>query len=335
MSSKIFIAGITGFLGSRTAKILHAHGYEVYGMVRSGSQTDHVQKYIRETLTADLLIQEDLSRIKQFLLKHEIFQLIFAVGSVNYHHDYETARKHNVQTALNFMQLAEELHTQRKLHKIVGVGSVAARGFMLSKPAPAQYLTESVSHFQPTRSIYCDIKYEIQQLMTVYCQRSLLPLVMVEPGSLVGPPTGRATSTNVGLVEKILKGFPVLAGGVSYASVERVAEGVMLALEKGRIGETYILGGENLTMTAFAKLIRQLQHERVSPDKHSLPVLTIPRVAALILGKLKLVINPQQAVMGSAFHFVNDTKARQELGYHHDHEDLIQALQEMLAVDGP
>ena len=50
--------------------------------------------------------------------------------------------------------------------------------------------------------------------------------------------------------------FLVLSGGASYTSAARVAEGIVLALEKGRAGDSYLLGGENMTMKKFALMVR-------------------------------------------------------------------------------
>jgi dihydroflavonol-4-reductase len=155
--------------------------------------------------------------------------------------------------------------------------------------------------------------------------------VIVEPGSIIGKPIGNTTTTNIGLIKKIVKGFPVLNGGASYTSLYRLVDGIVLALEKGKIGETYLLGGENMTMKDFALFVRSVLKDNF-PDspQPKVPVFTIPCQVAYFLGKMNLVINSQQAVMGNGCHYIDSTKAKNKLGYRHSMEDLKKAVSEVL-----
>jgi dihydroflavonol-4-reductase len=138
-------------------------------------------------------------------------------------------------------------------------------------------------------------------------------------------------STNIGLIKKIVKGFPVLNGGASYTSLHRVVDGIILVLEKGKIGETYLLGGENMTMKDFALFVRSVL-KKDFPDSRQpkIPVFTIPGPVADFLGKMNLIINSQQAVMGNGCHYIDSTKAKNKLGYRHSMEDLKKAVREVL-----
>ena len=161
--------------------------------------------------------------------------------------------------------------------------------------------------------------------------KDTLNALIVAPGSIVGKGIGDKSTTSIGLIQKIIKGFPMLKGGVSFTSLHRVTEGIIQALEKGKIGETYLLGGENMTMKKFAILVRLILNENFPESlQPKSPVFTIPRPVAKILGNMNLVINQQQAVLGNAFHYIASTKAKNDLGYQHSIEDLKDSVHEVL-----
>ena len=107
-------------------------------------------------------------------------------------------------------------------------------------------------------SVYCDVKKKARDIYINSININKLKAVIVSPGSLTGKPIGNKTTTSVGLIRKILKGFPVLKGGASYVSTSKIAQGLVLAYEQGTIGEEYMMGGENLRMIDFAHIVKTI-----------------------------------------------------------------------------
>jgi dihydroflavonol-4-reductase len=109
--------------------------------------------------------------------------------------------------------------------------------------------------------------------------------------------------------------WPVLVcrGGTSIVHVNDVATGILRALECGRAGERYILGGDNVTVPQLARLVLDLVGRRA-------PLLVIPRHVARRVSRiavrlhLPLPYNPHVVPYATRYWFVDNTKARTELG---------------------
>ncbi|MCP4136109.1 MAG: NAD-dependent epimerase/dehydratase family protein [bacterium] len=331
MAKKIFLFGATGYIGTRVCKELHHKGYEIYSFVRQGSNREPVKPYVKDFIEGNLGEEADRAKIIDYITGAKIPGLISMAGSVDYHQDYETSRKANVETTANIIEIAVKLRERKALKRMVFLGSVASRGFLREKPAPEAYITETTDYYHKGDSVYCDVKREAQDLVARAIKEEKLSAIIIAPGSLTGKGMGDTTTTNIGLVRKILKGIPILKGGASYIAVSSVSRGIVQAYEKGTPGHTYLLGGENMTMKEFGQMVRTVGHEKY-PDQISqkIPVLTIPRLLAKILGKLHVIMNSQQALLGNTFHYINSEKAKKELGYTHTREDLEAAILEML-----
>jgi len=332
MPEKVFLAGANGFIGSKICAELFSKGYEIYGLVLQSSEYGFIKPYVKKIIEGDLTDESSVQNIINEMKKNGIKKIINAVGSVDYHQDYESAQKFNVRTVRNIIDVALLLHREKLLDKIIFIGSVASRGFLEKEPRSREEdFNENTDNYKKGISVYCDVKHEAEEIIRSAISRNNLPAVIIEPGSLVGRGLGETATTSYGLILKILRGFPVLRGGMSYTSLSRLAEGIVLALEKGKIGETYLLGGENMTMRGFAVLIKDLYSLLFGKKSiFFIPILSIPEEIAKILGKFHIAFNEQQALLGSSYHYINSEKAMKELGYRHSPEDLKKAVMEVL-----
>jgi dihydroflavonol-4-reductase len=335
MNKTILIIGATGFIGTRVCEAAHSQGYQVISIRRPASDISHIQSFVKKFFTTDLLSPSCRDDIRSQIKDIPIDYMISLVGSVDYHQSYEQARHANVNTTRSVIQIAKYLQGNNGLQKMVFGGSVTSRGFMGKVSGLSDMINESSDYLKEGLSVYCDVKREAEDLINDAIKTDQLKAVIVEPGSLIGKPIGITTTTNIGLIRKIIKGFPVLKGGASYTSLNRVVDGIILALEKGKIGETYLLGGENMTMKEFALLVRSvLQKKYPHIPMPKIPVYAISRSVGIILGKMNFIINSHQAVMGNGFHYIDSSKAKNDLGYQHSLDDLEQALGEVLNLYG-
>jgi dihydroflavonol-4-reductase len=327
----ILIAGATGFIGSRLCEKLHSQDYQLFALTRSTSDITFIKPYVHKFITSDLSSPSCIDEIANQLSSEHINYLVALVGAVDYHQAYEIARKANVDTTKSIIKVALHLQSNSGLKKMVFGGSVTSRGFMPSDASPLNMINESSDHLQKGLSAYCDVKREAEDLVNKSIKKDKLKAVIVEPGSIIGKPIGNTSTTNIGLIKKIIKGFPVLNGGASYTSLHKILDGIILAVEKGKIGESYLLGGENMTMKDFAILVRSILKDKFQESSQPMiPVFTIPETVADFLGKMNLIINSQQAVMGNNCHYIDSTKAKNKLGYRHSMEDLKKAIKEVL-----
>ncbi len=322
MKEKVIVIGATGYIGSSLCKELHKENYAVYA-VAFEKEYDHIQKYIESYISLDLTNEENTQSLVDFLCETDPRNVIIAVGAVNYTHNLKTSWQMNVipiENILTAMRKAGNL----KYKRILFLGSVASHGFNTLKNKE-NLITEKYDTFQKGRSIYCDVKRKATQLFQQLIDEGF-PGIIIEPGSLVGESLGGRETTNSGLIQKILKGYPVLSGGASYISLAVLIKGISSCLKKGKVGETYILGGENLTMKEFALVVNKVYSDKYHQKKIKQSVIVLPRFISSVLGFFNLVINKQQALLGSSFHYIDNSKATNDFNYEHSNNDIVTAI---------
>jgi dihydroflavonol-4-reductase len=138
-------------------------------------------------------------------------------------------------------------------------------------------------------------------------------VVIVNPAEVYGPnDTELVTAGN--LVD-FARGNPVLVcrGGTSVVHVEDVADGIVAALERGRTGERYILGGENVTLRQLAELVLAALGRRRTVVTIPNPLLRAITHAATRL-RISLPFNPDVVPYATRYWYVDSSKARRELG---------------------
>jgi dihydroflavonol-4-reductase len=164
----------------------------------------------------------------------------------------------------------------------------------------------------PARYPYAAAKREAEAL----CRDAAaggLPVTIVNPTEVYGPrDDGLITS---GSLVDFAQSAPAVVcnGGTSVAHVEDVARGILAALERGRAGERYILGGENLTVSALAEMTLRLLERPIR-------TLRIPnRLLRVLAGvgaalRLPLPFNPAVIPYATRYWFMSSAKAERELG---------------------
>ena len=160
---------------------------------------------------------------------------------------------------------------------------------------------------------YSRCKREAEAICRAELSQSSVPIVIVNPGEVYGP-NDTALITACNLID-FAKSKPVLVctGGTSIVYVDDVALAIVRALERGRTGERYILGGDNLSVKQLATLTLELLGQRKSiirvPNR-VIEVLT--RVATRL--RIPLPYNPHVIPYATKFWFVSSQKAQRELG---------------------
>ncbi|MDB5400483.1 MAG: NAD-dependent dehydratase, partial [Rhodopila sp.] len=200
---------------------------------------------------------------------------------------------------------------------IVHCSSVAALG-QIGDGTPADEAT-------PTNEadfvgIYKRSKYLAEKAVLELARRDGLPVVVVNPAAPVGPRDIKPTPTGKMIRDAAAGRVPAyIDTGLNIVHVDDVAEGHVLALEKGRVGERYVLGGENMLLKEILALVSDVVHRR--PPRICLPEAVV-WPAALVMEKLAKVtgIAPMMTrdhlKMARKKMFYSSAKAAAELGYH-------------------
>ena len=307
----IFVTGATGFIGTKLVNELVRQGHTVHALTRAASNHDGLHHERIHFVQGDIMNPESLlSGMKGCT---HVFHL--AAYAKNWARDKKTFYDHNVLGMHHVFDAARQLGIQRVVwtSTIVTFGPTAP-GIVGDETMPritSHYSTE----YEETKSI---AEKEALQMAA-----DGFPVVLVNPTRVYGP--GKMTEGNsVSLmIDQYDRGLlPILLNhGVNignYALVDDLVRGHILAMEKGRIGERYIIGGENASLKHFYELVDEVsgkKHFQVNlPPKVGLGYGGIQKFAAEKFG-----IYPQ-ITTGWVETFLQDwafscTKAERELGY--------------------
>ena len=307
----VLVTGGSGFVGSAVVRALLLRSKAVRAMTRPTSDRTLLNGLDIEHVHGDL----DAPLSLKAAVKN--CQALFHVAA-----DYrlwvpepETIYRTNVEGTKTLMRAAAEAGVQR----IVYTSSVATLG-LTGDVRPADETTPSsignmIGHYKRS-------KFLAEQAVQTLIDEEGLPAVIVNPSAPIGPRDIKPTPTGR-LVLDVARGkLPAFVDtGLNVVHVEDVAEGHLLAFDRGRIGERYILGGENLRLAEITRAIAALAGVKAPSIK--LPIGPLLPVAHMIetywrlAGKTK---EPRMTVdglrMAKKLMFFSSAKAERELGYH-------------------
>jgi len=304
---KVLITGGAGFLGQKLAKALLGKGHTVRLLVRGDQAKKSVSSLAVECVHGDLGDEASLEAACEG--QEWVFH---TAGVISYNpQKNDLMYRTNVLGTKNIAQAALRQGVKRFVH----TSSTAAIGVN----EDPQILMDEKTPFnaRKLKLAYFDTKYDAEQALLEFVGKGL-DAVIVNPGSLMGAgDTRRYEQTYPGLIYRFRPRF-FIHGGINYVDVDDVVNGHMLAMEKGKKGERYILGGENLS---FAQLI---QRTNLIIGRKS-PKFYIPRSfmgaashilkVAQVMG-LSLHMTPELVRQMSTWYlFVDSSKAKRELAY--------------------
>lgn len=303
---RYWVGGATGFLGSHLVRLLLSRGHEVVAVSKHGGDVDGFPVHALDVLDPEAVAESARGADGAFL----------ATGKVSRDRDQ-----------------AEELH---RLHVLgtrnalaglrqAGVGRVvvaSTSGTIAVGTDPNAIYTES--DHAPLHVIarwpYYRTKLYAEREAQEANRPGELEVVIVNPSLLLGPGDVRESST--GDVRRFLeRAIPAVpSGGMAFVDVRDAAQGMLLALERGRSGERYLLNAKNLTIAAFFQRLERLTGVRA-------PKLKMPSSRPLAIGMSSLFSRAVRAIGGTVtvdevsvemaqyFWYCDAAKAERELGF--------------------
>jgi dihydroflavonol-4-reductase len=248
---KTLVTGGTGFVGANVVRALLKRGAEVRALVRPRSDTRNLDSLEVELVAGDL---RDRSSLEAALEGCDIVYHVAAMYALWAHNPREIYDS-NVTGTVNMLEAAAQAGVQ----KIVYTSSVATIGL----PQNGTPGTEAVP--LPPEDLVSDYKrskYLAEQEVLKYAQRGL-PVVIVNPSFPVGAWDVKPTPSGQLIVNFLRGKIPAYVDtGLNVIDVEDVAIGHVMAAERGRIGERYILGHANLTLLELFRLLEQVSGVR-------------------------------------------------------------------------
>jgi dihydroflavonol-4-reductase len=305
---KAFVTGATGFVGSHVARALAEQGAELRLLVRANSDPRNVEGLKAERVLGDL--REPASLEKAISGCEVVFHV--AADYRLWVRDPEQMYKANVEGTRAILNAARKNGVRR----VVYTSSVATMGFT-SNGHPAE--EDSPVSLENMIGPYKRSKFMAEQV-ALEAGRSGMDVVVVNPTTPVGERDIKPTPTGRIIVDFLKKKFPAYVDtGLNLVDVRECAGGHVAALEKGRSGERYILGGENLTLK---QILDKLAEITGLPS----PKVKVPYVMALATGVVDEVVTgrilgrePRATIdavrMGRKKMFVTSAKAERELGW--------------------
>ena len=304
----VFLTGATGFVGSHVARSLAAQGADLRLLVRPASDLRNIQELQAERVIGDL---RDTGSLKKAVAGCDV---IFHVAA-DYRlwvRDPEQMYRSNVEGTRAILEAARE----NRVRRVVYTSSVATMGFQSNG-----HLADEDSPVSLANMIgpYKRSKFMAEEI-AVEAGRSGMDVVVVNPTTPVGERDIKPTPTGRIVVDFLKKKFPAYVDtGLNLVDVAECARGHVAALEKGKSGERYILGGENLTLK---QILDKLAVITGLPS----PSIKVPHVVALATGVVDQVFTgyirnrePRATIdavrMGRKKMFVSSSKAERHLGW--------------------
>jgi dihydroflavonol-4-reductase len=258
--SRVLVTGAGGFVGSAVVRQAVAAGHAVRAMVRNPDAIGNLAGLDVELVCADIRDRAAVDRATSGV------RFVFHVAA-DYRlwaRDPEEIVRTNVNGTRNVMDAA----LQAGVERVVYTSSVATLALRPgSEPADESVaLTEDAAIGAYKRS-----KVAAERLVLERVANAGLPAVIVNPSTPIGPRDARPTPTGRLIVEAASGRMPAfLDTGLNFVHVDDVAAGHLAALERGRIGERYILGGDNVGLGVLLATIATLVHRRP-------PTIRLPR----------------------------------------------------------
>lgn len=308
VSRPTLVTGATGFVGSAIARALVARGHSVRVLVRRTADHRNLAGLPVEVIEGDLTEADSLARAVAGC------RYLFHVAA-DYRlwvPDPERMMRINVEGTRAVMRAALAAGIERVVH----TSSVAALG-LTGDGTPADETTPVTE--DAVVGPYKRSKYLSERAVLAMVREENLPAVIVNPSTPVGPRDIKPTPTGRMIADAASGRLPAyLDTGLNVVHVDDVAEGHMLAFERGRIGEKYVLGGENFSLAALLGLVAELAGRR--PPRLRLtetvlwPVALASEGVARIAG-IEPLVTRDHLRMARKKMFFSSAKARAELGY--------------------
>lgn len=306
MADRVLITGASGFVGSAVARAAVQRGYRVRALVRPSSPRSNFSDFDCEIVEGDMRDAASMRRA----LEDVRFLLHVAADYRLWARDPMEVYRNNFEGTRATMEAARSLGVE----KIVYTSSVATL-----KPINGGVADET-ARLEESDAVgaYKRSKVAAERLVEHMADEGL-PVVIVNPSTPIGPRDIRPTPTGRIIIEAATGRMPAFVEtGLNLAHVDDVAEGHMLALERGQTKESYILGGQNATLQEMLAVIASLASRKAPrvklPRAPLFPLAYAAEAVARITGK-EPFITADGLRMAKYRMFFSSAKAERALGY--------------------
>jgi dihydroflavonol-4-reductase len=300
------VTGAAGFLGSHVARQLVARGESVRVLMRPSSNNRAISDLSLEYVTGDLRDAASLDRA--MIGAKRVFHVAadYRLWARNPQEIYDS----NVNGTRNLLATAKKAGVEQLIYTST-VATIAVDRPELPNESTNSKLEEVVGHYKRS-------KWMAEQEV-LRAAKEGMPVIVAMPTTPVGPWDWKPTPTGKIILDFLNGKMPgYVETGLNFVGVEECAAGHLLLSERGKIGERYLLGAENLTLKDLLDILARITGLRAPgmkiPHGVALGVAYVETAFSLLIGK-----EPQIPVEGVkiAQHkmFVDSSRAKKELGF--------------------
>jgi dihydroflavonol-4-reductase len=304
---KALVTGATGFVGAAVARALIREGWQVRALARKGSDRRNLQQLELEVAEGDL--HDSASLDAAIGGCDALFHVAadYRLGAFDPRQLYQT----NVEGTRNILLASGRAGVSR----IVYTSSVATVGIppdgSPGKEDTPVAIADMIGHYKRSKFLAEEVVRE--------AARQGMSVVIVNPSTPIGPGDVKPTPTGQMVLDAAAGRTPAYVDtGLNIVHVDDVAAGHLLAFHRGRAGERYILGGEDMTLREILTDIAQLVGRK--PPRVRLPRGVVMPIAYIAEGVARITGRPGRITvegvrMSRKRMFFSSEKARRELGY--------------------
>ena len=306
---RTLVTGATGFVGSAVARALIARGHKLRLLVRPGSDRSNVAGLPAEFAEGDLREPESLKAAVAGCdhVMHVAADYRLWVP------DPAPMMQANVDGTRTLLRAARDAGVKR----IVYCSSVAALGLVGDGTPGAE---DTPVHEEAVIGVYKRSKYFAEQAVRTLIRDEAVPAVIVNPSTPIGPRDIKPTPTGKMVLDAAAGRMPAFVDtGLNVVHVDDVGLGHVLALERGTIGEAYILGGFDMRLEEILALIDDIMgrpvRRRVRLSRTALWPLAVGMEGAARAFGIEPLVTREMLAMAKKKMFFSSAKARADLGY--------------------
>jgi dihydroflavonol-4-reductase len=302
-----FVTGGTGFIGGAVVRHLLDSGHLVRALVRPEADTQQLDGLQVERVTGDL---SDMDSLRRGVSDCDWVFHVAALYSF-WGHAWEEFHEANVEGTRRVLEASGDAGVARIVH----TSSIAALEVHEDQTPAAEdvptSLDNKIGHYQRSKFLAEQVALE--------SARKGLPVVIVNPSTPIGEGDHKPTPTGRIIVDFLRGRLPgYVDTGLNIVDVEDVAAGHLLAAERGKVGDKYILGGENLTLKQVLDLLAELSGRpparlRISPWVAMLWAYVDVALARLIK-RYSPTATPEKVRLSHRSEYFDPGKAVRELG---------------------